>query len=160
MNGDMNSQSQNVNGIIKQFEAFLDEYMVKKAPFHIPQGGKEFIVKIAPYLVLIFSILAIPIILSLLGLTMFATPFMMLGGYGHYGVTGAIIGILTLVVLVMQLTSVSGLFAQKRASWTTLYHVSLIELLINLISWNIIGGLIGSVIGWYILFQVKSQYKN
>ena len=160
MNEEMNNQSQNAQGMIRQFEAFLDEYMVKKVPFHIPQGGKDFLVKVAPYLILIFSVLSIPVILAALGISMFATPFMMLGGYGYYGVLGFVIGLLTLIVMIMQLTAVSGLFARSRKAWTTLYHVSLIELLINLISWNVVGGIIGSIIGWYILFQVKSEYKN
>jgi hypothetical protein len=51
--GDMKAQAQ---GLIDQLEAMLDEYMVKKAPFALPPELKEFIVKVSPYLIIIFAI--------------------------------------------------------------------------------------------------------
>ncbi len=146
-------------GMIAQFETTLDEYMVRKAPFQIPMGGKEFLVTIAPYLILVFAVLSIPIIIAALGLTTILSPFMMMGGYYHFGVFGVISGVIALIALVMELYAVKGLFQRTHASWRILYYVSLITFVGNLFSYNVIGGIIGSIIGWYILFQVKELYK-
>ena len=48
-------------GVLSQLEAILDEYMVTKAPFALPQEVKEFIVKVSPYLVIIFAVMALPL---------------------------------------------------------------------------------------------------
>jgi hypothetical protein len=149
-----------MRGMVDQFEAFLDEHMVKNAPFHIPAGGKEFIVKVSPYVIIVMAIIAIPVIVAALGITALLSPFAMMGGYYHFGVFGLLSGILSLVALVIELSAVKGLFARTHASWRLLYYVSLISLASSLISFNIVGGIISSIIGWYILFQVKSLYTK
>jgi hypothetical protein len=149
-----------IQGMVSQFEATLDEYMVKKAPFHIPANGKEFLVKVSPYVVLVFALLTVPVIIAGLGLTALLSPFAMMGGYYHFGVLGLISGLLSLVALVVELTAVKGLFNRTHAAWRLMYYASLIAFASNIISFNIVGGIIGSVIGWYILFQVKALYKN
>lgn len=149
-----------MRGMVDQFEAFLDEHMVKNAPFHIPAGGKEFIVTVSPYLTIVMAIIAIPVIVAALGITAFLSPFAMMGGYSHFGVLGLLSGILSLIALVLDLSAVKGLFARTHASWRLLYYVSLISLASSLVSFNIVSGIIGSIIGWYILFQVKSLYTK
>ena len=49
-----------VKGLLAQLEAFLDDCMIKKAPFQIPANGKEILAKIAPYLVILGGVLAVP----------------------------------------------------------------------------------------------------
>ena len=52
-----------------KLEEFGHEYLVKKAPFQLPDGFKEFLVKIAPYAIIIVAVLAVPAILALFGLS-------------------------------------------------------------------------------------------
>ena len=70
-----------LKGILSQLEALLDEYMVQKAPFALPQEVKEFLVKVSPYLVIVFAVMALPLIFAALGLTAILSPFAMMGGY-------------------------------------------------------------------------------
>lgn len=154
------TKSGDMQSMLAQFEATLDEYMVKKAPFQIPMGGKEFFVTVSPYVILVLAILAIPVIIAGLGLTAVLSPFAMMGGYYHFGVLGVLSGLLSLAALVVELMAVKGLFKRTRASWRLMYYASLIVLVGDLLSFNIVSGLIGSLIGWYILFQVKALYKN
>lgn len=162
------AEQKNEKGSIAQFEAFLEEYLVKKAPFAIPAGGKEFIVKIAPYLVILAAIIAIPAILFGLGLSAFLAPFAAVGyamGYG-FGFTAVISLVISIVALVLELFAVPGLFKRTKSAWRLVFYASIVSLIGSIFSLSthygngIVGTLIGLIIGWYILFQVKDLYKN
>ena len=72
---------------------FLDFYLVKKAPFQIPDGGREWIVKFGPWITVVLLILTLPILLFALGLGAIFIPF---GGIGY----ASGFGVLTLFVIV------------------------------------------------------------
>lgn len=155
-----NSSKSDAKGVIAQLEAFLDEYMIKKAPFAIPAGGKDFIVKVAPYLIIIFAILALPLIFAALGLSAIVAPLAMMGGYG-WGY-GAIISLIaSVIVLVMEVIAVPGLFKRTKGSWRMIFYATIVSFVGSILTISgIISGIIGAIIGWYILFQVKDRYKN
>ncbi len=155
-----------LKGILSQLEALLDEYMVQKAPFALPQEVKEFLVKVSPYLVIVFAVMALPLIFAALGLTAILSPFAMMGGYGYmhgfgWGF-GATIGlVISVITLVIEIVAVPGLFKRTKGAWTLLFYASIISLIGSIISLSgIVSGLIGAIIGWYILFQVKELYRN
>lgn len=152
-----------------QLEAMLDEYMVKKAPFALPKEVKEFIVKVSPYLIIIFAVMGLPVILAAIGLTAVLTPFSMMGGYGYYGYGyGYGWGFATIVSLavavitvVMEIIAVPGLFKRTKGAWKLLFYASIVSLIGGILAVHgIVGSIIGAIIGWYILFQVKDMYKN
>ncbi len=139
-------------GLLAQLEAFLDEHMVKKAPFQIPMNGKEILVKIAPYLVILGIIMAIPATLFALVLS----PFALLAGGGMH-----IVGFLfSLAALVIEVIALPGLFKRTKASWHLLFLASVVSVVGSLVSFNLVGAVLGAIIGWYIIFQVKELYKN
>ena len=150
-----------VKNIIAQLEGMLDEYMVKKAPFALPLGLKEFLATIAPYLTILGIAFSIPALFVLFGLSSVMAPFAMMGGYGYGWGSSAIVASVTMVVtLVLQAMAVSGLFKRTHAAWRLMFYVSLVQLVGGVLAMNIVGALIGAVIGWYILFQMKDLYKN
>ena len=55
-------------GFVKDIEALCDEYLVAKAPFHIPAHIAEFLVKAAPYITILMLILALPLIVAVFGI--------------------------------------------------------------------------------------------
>ena len=59
----------------KDLIGFLDFYLVKKAPFQIPDGAREWIVKFGPWITVVLLILTLPILLFALGLGAFFMPF-------------------------------------------------------------------------------------
>jgi len=153
-----------LKGILAQLEGLLDEYMVRKAPFTLPQEVKEFLVKVSPYLIIVFAAMALPLILAALGLTAILSPFAMMGGHG-YGFAwgyGAIVGLAVAVLtVIIEIMAVPGLFKRTQGSWKLLFYASIVSFIGNILSLSgIISGLIGAIIGWYILFQVKELYKN
>jgi len=157
-----NGAQSDIKGLVDQLEAILDEYMVKKAPFVLPIGIKEFIVTVSPYLIIIFAIMALPIIFAAMGLTAFLTPFAMMGGYGYgWGFAGIISLIVAVVTVVMEVMAVPGLFKRTKGSWRLLFYASIVSLIGGILSiYGIVGAIISAIIGWYILFQVKDMYKN
>lgn len=151
-------------GVLSQLEAVLDEYMVNKAPFALPKEVKEFLVNVSPYLIIIFVVMALPIILAALGLTTFLAPFAMMGGY-RYGFSwgfGAIIAlVISVISIILEIMAVPGLFKRTKAAWRLLFYASIVSLIGSILSVSgIISGIIGTIIGWYILFQVKELYQN
>lgn len=157
------SGGSDLKGLVAQLEAMLDEYMVKKAPFALPAGVKEFIANVSPYLIILFAIMALPAIFLALGLSAVFAPFAMMGAaYGHGWGFGVVISLVaTVVVLVMEVMAVPGLFKRAKASWRLLFYASIVSLIGSILSISgIFGGIIGAIIGWYILFQMKELYKN
>ena len=152
--------------MLAQLEKILDEYMVKKAPFAIPQGGKEFIATVSPYLIIICAIAVLPIIFAALGLATLLSPFAMMGGYGYglgfgWGFSAIISLVVAIVTIVIEIMAVPGLFKRTKGSWRLVFYASIVSLIGGIISINgIVGAIIGAIIGWYILFQVKELYKN
>ena len=70
--------SSDVQGLI----GTLDDYLVKRAPFQIPDGGKELIVKFGPWISLVLLVLTLPLLLVALGLGAIFSPF---GGVTEIG---------------------------------------------------------------------------
>ncbi len=139
-----------------QLIATLDEYLVKKAPFQLPDSVKELLVKFGPWISLVLLVLLLPILLLALGL---GTIFMPFGGVGYatgFGLA-AIFAIVQIVLLVMALP---GLFARKKSAWMLLFYEQLVGLLGSLLTGGIVGGIIFAIIGFYFLFQLREKYVN
>lgn len=145
---------------LARLEGMLDEYFGKKAPA-LPQNIKEFIVKIAPYLVIISLIFTIPAILVLFGLGSLATVFSPLGGTRAVaGVPTMWVGIILLIpAVILEAMAVPGLFSRKITAWRYMYWAQFISIVSSLVQINIVGALLSALIGFYLLFQVKSLYK-
>lgn len=153
-----------VKGVVSQLENLLDEYMVKKAPFQLPPSAKELIVKVAPYLIIIFAVLTLPIIFAAIGISALVAPFAIfgaaMGGYFGFGF-GALVSLAVAVVsLVMEVFAVPGLFKRTKGGWRLVFYASIVSLIGSILSFNVIGGIVTAIIGWYILFQVKEMYTN
>ncbi|RPI56681.1 MAG: chromate transporter [Acidobacteria bacterium] len=135
---------------------FLDLYLVKKAPFQIPDAGKEWIVKFGPWITVVLLILTLPILLFALGI---GTIFMPFGGVGY----ASGFGILTLFVIVeigLMIAALPGLFNRKMAGWRLLFYSQLVSIVYSVLSGSVVGGLVFGLIALYILFQVRPLYRE
>jgi hypothetical protein len=143
----------------KDLMGMLEYYLVTKAPFQLPDGVKEFIVKFGPWIDVVLLVLFLPVILGVFGLSLFLSPFAMLGGAGYtmWYWLGTIVLILQLV---LQVIALPGLFARKMSGWTMVFYADVISLVYSLINGNILSGLVSALIGFYFLFQIKSKYTN
>jgi hypothetical protein len=150
----------NSKNSLSQLEGTLGEYFGKKAPA-LPQDIKEIIVKLSPYLSILAAIILVPSILSLFALGSLVTIIAPLGGVPAVSqLPNMWIGILFLIpVVILEIMAIPGLFAKKIIGWRYLYWAQIITAVSSLVQFNILGAVIGLVIGLYLLFQVKSFYK-
>ena len=142
----------------------MDQYMKKmeewfgKLPV-LPVNVKEAIVKIAPWLALVFGILGILAAIAATGLMTVLSPFMLLGG-GVGAATGGLVGaVLALAGSVLTLMSYSGLKDRKMAGWKLAFYSQAVGVVSSLVALNLVGAVISGLIGFYLLFQIKSYYK-
>lgn len=141
---------------LDQLEALLTEYLVKKMPA-LPDGIKEFIVKFSPYFTILMLVIAVPALLAILGFGSFLLPFAALGG--ALSVWSIISLVITILLIGLEIMALPGLFKRKMSAWKLIYYADLVALVQGLFSGNPVGAIIGSLIGLYVLFQVKSYYK-
>jgi hypothetical protein len=142
----------------KDLIGFLDFYLVKKAPFQLPENAKEWIVKASPWITLIIILIVMPAVLIALGITAAFVPW---GGYGYYyGAWFAYAWIFLLVTVGLEVLALPGLFARKMSGWRMLFYARIVALVYDLLTYNVVGGLIGALISFYVLFQIRTMYRD
>lgn len=123
----------------------------------LPSSAVDVLVKITPWLALIFGVLGVLGALAGLGILTAFAPFAIAGGVGSYGlgfVAAAGLGISS----VMMLLAFSGLRAQKAGGWSLLFWSEVVNIAASLIGISV-GSIIGALIAFYLLFQIKTRYK-
>jgi hypothetical protein len=135
---------------------FLEFYLVQKAPFQIPDGGKEWIVKYGPWITVVLLILSLPLILIALGIGTVLVPFAGVGyatGFGY-------LAILTLVTVGLQVAALPGLFARKMSGWNLIFYSRIVSFIGALLMGALISAILGALISLYILFQIRPLYRT
>jgi len=140
-----------------QLESTLNLYFKDKAPA-MPDSIKEALVKYGPYITAIMMFFALPIVLGLLGLGAMMSPFAYMGGF-RYGLGFTFSSLFTVAILVMQAFALPALFKRQKSGWNFMFYVALLQAVENLLRFDLGGLVIGSVISFYILFQIRSYYK-
>ena len=137
-----------VNDIIKMMEDWF-----AKAPA-LPENAKEVIVKITPIIAIVFGILGVLFSVSGMGVLTFLSPIAAMGvGTGFIG------ALFWFVASILMIASFPGTKARKISGWKMLFWSETINLAGSLASFSVLSGIIGALIGFYLLFQIKSFYK-
>ena len=143
----------------KDLIGFLDFYLVKKAPFQLPDGVKEAIVKYGPWIAVVLLVLSLPLLLLALGISAIAVP--LAAGTGQIG---AALGFLTLplllVTLGLEVAALPGLFARKMMGWKLIFYARLISIAWSVLQLAIISAIVGGLISLYILMQIRPLYNG
>lgn len=143
--------------LMRLVEQKLGYYFGHKAPA-IPEKLKKGIVRFGPWIILLSLILTIPIVLALLGINNPLVPPQYIQNSLNTNLLGKIMLAISLIALLLEALSLPGLFKKRKSGWYLLYYSTLLGVLQNLVSLNIIGLIIGSIISFYILFQIKEYY--
>lgn len=152
----MKKDNQDIRDKVYSLEVKLEDIFVGKL-WTLPKKIKEFIVKVAPYLAVLSLVVIVPMVLSLMGRSFFA-PLAFLNGT-TVGVRYTLSVLFGLVGGILALSVIPGLFKRQIKSWRVLFWVTLINALGKLVEMDLGGLIIGTIISWYILFQVKEYYK-
>lgn len=151
----MDEQNHKGGSPLHQLESFLEEYLGRKAP-QMPDNWRHTIAKIMPWITVVIMVLALPAILFVLGVGVAFAPWAYSAGYhsgGMYTVTLA----LTVIMIVLEIIALPALFKLQMKGWRLIYYAALIGVVSDIVGFNL-GGLVGSIIGLYILFQIKKVY--
>jgi hypothetical protein len=68
--------------------------------------------------------------------------------------------IVTCIGLVLRAVALPGLFARKMSGWKLLFYAQLVSMLSSLIMGAWFSVIIGGLISMYVMFQVRSMYKD
>jgi hypothetical protein len=140
-------------------EKTLELYLVKKAPA-LPKDVKEFIVKVAPYLVILGVVLAIPAILALFGLGAFLSvmPF---GAFGvaKFGIVFMLGMAFLMASVILELLAFPGLKDRKKQGWDYIFYSVILSAVHSLLTGSLVGLVVGTAISLYVVFQVREYYK-
>jgi hypothetical protein len=140
----------------KDLIGFLDYYLVQKAPFQLPEGAREWIVKFGPWIAIVFLVLSLPALLLIFGI---GTMFLPFGGVG-YATGFTYLSIFLIVQIGLEIAALPGLFARKMSGWRLLFYSQIVSVVGSLLSYNILGALVGGLIGMYLLFQIRMKYAE
>lgn len=128
----------------------------------LPKGVNEFIVTVAPWLALIFGVLAVFSGLGAFGILTALAPVATVAGAGQYAFTGLIAALILLVQGGIDLWAFPSLKARKVMGWNLMFYSLLLGVVSSVVTLNVgsvVGGVVGALIGYYFLYQVKSYYK-
>jgi hypothetical protein len=129
-------------------------FLGKFPPF--PDNVKELLVQYGPYLILLAAILGLLGLLAAFGVGTAAIG-VGLASYGN-GFNFYVGILLATVMMIMYLMAFSPLRARKRAGWNLMYYALLLSLISSLLQLAILSVIIGGVLGFWVLFQIRDKY--
>lgn len=155
----------------------LDDLFGKQAPA-LPDGGKKFLVQYLPWINLILGLISLYTAYVLWNWAHVANQFVnyansVSAAFGGPTVAtnrlsvGLWIGIAVLAVeALLYIAAFPGTKARKKSGWNLLYYALLLNIAYGVVVLftdygsvgNLIGAVIGSAIGLYLLFQIRSSY--
>ncbi len=133
-----------------------EEWFAKLPP--LPKDARSLIVKITPWIALIFGILGVLGAIGGLGIISGASGLVMMNsGVGGLGgsYVAVIIGLISSVLL---LAAFPGTRAHKAKGWRLLFWSEAVNTIGAILAISLFG-LLFALIGFYIIFQIKSYYK-
>ena len=147
---------------LKLINEKCEYYFLKNAPFHIPENIKEIIVKYGPYALIELFIISIP-------LTLYAS-FLSFIDFASGNILKFISNIIMFIGIIFYIMSFPGLLNRKLKGWDYLFYSILIyavyvifSTIVNLnffFIFSILRGAIYTIIGLYILYQIKNLYNE
>ena len=131
--------------------------MYAKVP-SLPKGATDFLVVIVPWISLVFGALMILGSLSAFGLTAVFSPFSAMSQGAGFAASLMIIAVVGIAQGVLMLVAFPSLRKNKEKGWNLLFWSEILGLVSVIVGLSI-GGVIGALIGFYFLFQIRSYYK-
>ncbi len=167
-------------GALQPLESKLDELLGKKSPVQLPDNARKTIVEYLPWINLVLGVLTLWTAWALWHWAHLANALVdyvnsLNQAYGGTAVvTHRLTGViwLGLVVLVVEgllfVAAFPGTRDRKKSGWDLLFYASLVNIVYGVvILFSDYGGvgrlittLLGSVIGLYFLFQIRSYYTG
>jgi len=153
----LEDNKKNWKKMLVDLEEKLNLYFGEKAP-QLPNSVREFIVKVGPYLALIGIVFGLPAIIVSIGIGAMLAPWIFMGKAAS-GFHFSFWSLFSLAVVVLEIMAIPGLFKRRKQAWNLMFYSSLIGAVSELLSFSLGNLIIGTIITWYFLFQIRSYYK-
>lgn len=134
----------------------MEEWFMKLPS--LPKSATDVLVKITPWIALIFGILGVLASLAGLGILTALSPFVMMGNGLGGTATSLLTAVLSLVSSALLLAGFPGTKGRKMQGWNMLFWSEVVSTVSSVILLSL-SGVIGALIGFYLLYQIKSYYK-
>lgn len=134
--------------IIKNLEGFF-----AKAP-HLPKNWRDVVVNVVPWLALVYGILRILGGISTLGVS----PSAALGGLNNSYVF-IVAGLASIISGVLSLMAFPHLRAQVFRGWQLSAYALVVNIIIPVVTLDLLGAVVTFLVGFYFLFEIRSFYK-
>lgn len=164
-------------GALQPLEKSLDDLFVKQAPA-LPAGGKKALVQYLPWINLILGLIALYTAYVLWHWAHFANSLInyansLSAAYGGPTVAtnrlsvGIWLGIVVLAIeALLYIAAFPGTRDRKKVGWNLMFYALLVNIVYGVLVLftdygsvgNLVGAVIGSAIGLYLLFQIRSSY--
>lgn len=161
MNKETKTETKTVNNVLVDLEKKLVEVSAKLP--QLPDSIGEFLVKYGPYLMIVGLAMSIFGFLSTFGILASINPLVRSSyfrgyglGYGSYFSIHSLIGLVSTIFMAI---AIPGLLKRTKAAWNLMFYASLVTAISYLVGMNIGSLIIGMVINWYLLFQIRKFYK-
>lgn len=155
-----NLETNELTKMLADLEKILNEIFGKKAP-KMPQSVINFLVKYGPYLIAIGVVLILISIFQTIGLISKLAPIGRWGGFNYgFGPRFWIMEISLLIPLIIEAMAISPLIKKELKGWRLLFYASLVSTVIGIFRLELLGALVAAVISWYVLFQIRKEYKE
>lgn len=134
------------------FEAWLAKQFAQMP--HLPEGGKKFLVTVAPWLSLFFGILTL---VASVGMVIIS-PLILLSG----NIALLISIILAICTAVLSILAFDPLRKMEKKGWNFIFYtliLSVVSTFIGLIFAGLFGRFVWIFIEAYLLFEIRNMYK-
>lgn len=123
----------------------------------ISKGSRSAMVSVLPWLVLVFGILGVAVSMVGIGIFTIFEPIAQVAGIRGAGQNFFFV-LLSLISSILLLSSFQGVQRKKEYGWKRVYYSEAVSLLNDIVTFSL-GGILLSLIGFFILYQIRSYYK-
>ena len=124
----------------------------------LPKSATDVLVRITPWIALIFGVLGVLGSLAGLGILTALSPFVMMGNGIGGTATSLLTAVLSLASSALLLAAFPGTKAHKMQGWKMLFWSEVVSTVSSVLLISLTG-VIGAFIGFYLLYQIKRYYK-
>ncbi len=129
---------------------------------HVPENGRKTLASIAPWLALIFGVLGVFAMVTLGFFSLLFSPFILLSG-GGAGLLMFVAMAVGLIGSILDLLAFGPLRSRRKKGWNYLFYGSILgavsTILGVLLGDSSIASLLFAVVGLWLLFEIRPQYR-
>ena len=124
----------------------------------LPANWREGLVKIIPWIAIIFGVLGVVLSIASFGILAFLSPLVAMGGGLGAVASGPLAAVFLFVSSLLLVLAYKGTKDRRYAGWRFLFFSEVVSLGSAVVFFSV-GGIFWGLVSFYLLFQIRSYYK-